>query len=259
MGDIITAIIMENEGGLSLNDLNLIQRLTLKRAYTKGFDPDEVSDKEAGVLDSLVDLGLLDWTYDVTPDGARAAELLDKYSKRERADLQAAKQLAAETKPDMPEDDYVDDDFPFTEGEKDAIKKAGLDMDEIAKIFEALSPVMQAKEAMFTVADRTGFEIRWNESETGQIESVEVFQKSFRSDGLENHQTFYLENFENLVDMYNDITDYMADPTGNEEDYYDEPEDQFRDDVEADADALASAGWGTDEDYGDYGDDGGWY
>lgn len=31
--------------------------------------------------------------------------------------------------------------------------------------------------------------------------------------------------------------------------------DPFRDDVEADADALASAGWGTDEDYGYYGDD----
>lgn len=29
----------------------------------------------------------------------------------------------------------------------------------------------------------------------------------------------------------------------------DEREDQFRDDAEADADALASAGWGTDEDY----------
>ena len=28
----------------------------------------------------------------------------------------------------------------------------------------------------------------------------------------------------------------------------------FRDDVEADADTLASAGWGTDEDYGYYGD-----
>jgi len=27
-------------------------------------------------------------------------------------------------------------------------------------------------------------------------------------------------------------------------------------DVEADADTLASAGWGTDEDYGYYGDDG---
>lgn len=34
----------------------------------------------------------------------------------------------------------------------------------------------------------------------------------------------------------------------------DEPEeDHFRDDVDADADALASAGFGTDEDYGCYG------
>lgn len=32
--------------------------------------------------------------------------------------------------------------------------------------------------------------------------------------------------------------------------------DMFRDDVEADADALASAGFGTDEDYGYFGDDG---
>ena len=32
-------------------------------------------------------------------------------------------------------------------------------------------------------------------------------------------------------------------------------EDQFMDDVEADADVLRSAGWGTDEDYGFYGDD----
>ena len=29
--------------------------------------------------------------------------------------------------------------------------------------------------------------------------------------------------------------------------------DQFMSDAEADADALASAGWGTDEDYGYYG------
>ena len=31
---------------------------------------------------------------------------------------------------------------------------------------------------------------------------------------------------------------------------YDEPEDPFLSDTEADADVLASAGWGTDEDYG---------
>ena len=30
--------------------------------------------------------------------------------------------------------------------------------------------------------------------------------------------------------------------------------DQFMSDAEADADAFASAGWGTDEDYGYYGD-----
>jgi hypothetical protein len=32
--------------------------------------------------------------------------------------------------------------------------------------------------------------------------------------------------------------------------------DGFRDDVEADADVLRSAGWGTDEEYGFFGDDG---
>jgi hypothetical protein len=31
-------------------------------------------------------------------------------------------------------------------------------------------------------------------------------------------------------------------------------EDHFRDDVEADADVLKSAGWGTDEDYGGFDD-----
>jgi predicted nucleic acid-binding Zn-ribbon protein len=34
-----------------------------------------------------------------------------------------------------------------------------------------------------------------------------------------------------------------------------EEHDQFNSDAEADADVLASAGWGTDEDYGYYGDD----
>lgn len=35
---------------------------------------------------------------------------------------------------------------------------------------------------------------------------------------------------------------------------YDGPEDHFRDDVEADADVLRSAGMGVDEDYGCFGD-----
>lgn len=36
---------------------------------------------------------------------------------------------------------------------------------------------------------------------------------------------------------------------------YDDERDPFRDDVEADADVLRSCGWGTDEDYGYYGED----
>lgn len=35
-------------------------------------------------------------------------------------------------------------------------------------------------------------------------------------------------------------------------------EDNFRSDAEADADVLASAGFGTDEDYGYFGEDNGW-
>jgi hypothetical protein len=46
--------------------------------------------------------------------------------------------------------------------------------------------------------------------------------------------------------------DQFDDRTDEERDPGDEPEDQFRDDVEADADTLASAGYGTDEDYGGY-------
>lgn len=40
----------------------------------------------------------------------------------------------------------------------------------------------------------------------------------------------------------------------NEDDYEREREDNFRDDVDADANTLASAGYGTDEDYGYYGE-----
>lgn len=37
--------------------------------------------------------------------------------------------------------------------------------------------------------------------------------------------------------------------------YEDGEHDPFNSDAEADADVLRSAGWGTDEDYGHYGDD----
>ena len=45
-----------------------------------------------------------------------------------------------------------------------------------------------------------------------------------------------------------DVSEYEGEPQR------DEPWDSFRTDAEADGDALASAGMGTDEDYGCYGD-----
>lgn len=42
-----------------------------------------------------------------------------------------------------------------------------------------------------------------------------------------------------------------------DEAFFEEPEDNMTD-AQADADTLASCGWGTDEDYGYYGGDDGW-
>lgn len=51
---------------------------------------------------------------------------------------------------------------------------------------------------------------------------------------------------------YDSQGDYFDDEY--EFDDYDDEHDPFLSDAEADADALASAGWGTDEDYGGYDD-----
>ena len=65
-------------------------------------------------------------------------------------------------------------------------------------------------------------------------------------------------------DEGDDMTEYDDDQQDDDDDdehgFNREPrEDHFRDDVDADANALASAGWGTDEDYGGNYFDGGDY
>lgn len=61
-----------------------------------------------------------------------------------------------------------------------------------------------------------------------------------------------MDDFENdlCFDCDDDCSEFDDEPDFDDND---EPRDQFRDDVEADADVLASAGWGCDEDYGYYG------
>ena len=67
------------------------------------------------------------------------------------------------------------------------------------------------------------------------------------------------DGFEDAIEVANEIgTDVMRERNGEvelawsfeESGCADEPWDGFNSDAEADADALASAGWGTDEDYG---------
>jgi len=67
------------------------------------------------------------------------------------------------------------------------------------------------------------------------------------------------DGLEDAIEVANEIgTDVMRERDGEVELVWsfeesgcaDEPWDGFNSDAEADADALASAGWGTDEDYG---------
>ncbi len=67
------------------------------------------------------------------------------------------------------------------------------------------------------------------------------------------------DGLEDAIEAANEIgTDVMRERDGEVELVWsfeesgsaDEPWDGFNSDAEADADALASAGWGTDEDYG---------
>ena len=67
------------------------------------------------------------------------------------------------------------------------------------------------------------------------------------------------DGLEDAIEVANEIgTDVMRERDGQVELVWsfeesgcaDEPWDGFNSDAEADADALASAGWGTDEDYG---------
>jgi hypothetical protein len=73
------------------------------------------------------------------------------------------------------------------------------------------------------------------------------------------------DGLEDAIETANELgTDVLRDRDGTTEVVWsfdesgtadeEEPWDGFNSDAEADADALASAGWGTDEDYGGYED-----
>ena len=70
-----------------------------------------------------------------------------------------------------------------------------------------------------------------------------------------DERDFGVEPSNEWVSEWNEAQDVVEydDPMADEMEQG--PEDHFRDDVEADSDTLASAGYGTDEDYGYFGGD----
>jgi len=76
----------------------------------------------------------------------------------------------------------------------------------------------------------------------------------------ENHSFLIQEQVREFTgnDQFVIDDEFSEEPDELDVDYTrrDEPEDQFRTDAEADGDVLASAGMGTDEDYGYFGNDG---
>jgi len=99
------------------------------------------------------------------------------------------------------------------------------------------------------------------EDENNDDESQEVWDKSL--DEIIDHLGLSLEKATEIKNKYNSLSgeakesylDGLRDAVEQHDslpDEDDEPQDMS--DVEADADALAGAGYGTDEDYGDYGE-----
>jgi hypothetical protein len=68
-------------------------------------------------------------------------------------------------------------------------------------------------------------------------------------DPLHDYEDFNMDNDTNYDD-YNDFNEIVED--GADDFWYDESDDSMDGDHES---ALASAGWGTDEDYGYFGED----
>ena len=77
---------------------------------------------------------------------------------------------------------------------------------------------------------------------TKMAELAMEIEDMFYDDNLDAHQIAKLTGL-----PAEDIAVFLGVMLGIPED---EPYDGFNSDAEADADALASAGWGTDEDYG---------
>lgn len=233
-------------------------------------DPDNVSEKEMSVLDSLMDLGLLDMGYGLTQDGNRAGRLMNKYSRGAGGNMAAAKQLSAEeeTRQHRQEQNRQPrNNFSFSESELAVMTDAGLNEEEIMQIF--LGENMLGGLTHYVVDPRnkemvTAFELGKCENCKGDVQEVNGIHidpegaKRLRLKKMdylpaeitaeEGHDTTFCDE---CVDQADELAAHAENDEMDEMDDDGEPHGSY--DMSDDGDALASAGMGTDEDYGDWG------
>lgn len=108
----------------------------------------------------------------------------------------------------------------------------------------------------YSLSDDDTFAIQWQDKSVYTYRIVSDNEDMSYNVNLISEQdcTADLTNFTPFFSGAVDSEDYWeGDDT--EEDFGDDYEDGYLSDAEADADALASCGWGTDEDYGYFGGD----
>jgi hypothetical protein len=147
----LASLILESED-FSINDLTAVQRAALRSAWKGRLNFDKMTDDSMDVLDSLVDLDLLDLAYETTPAGRKAINNMTGFEQNRKADIHGAKRKVARAERhdanrrnrNEPNGGMGDEYYEgFTPGEISAMKASGLNPTEIK---ELLSEVTQEEE-----------------------------------------------------------------------------------------------------------------
>lgn len=103
---ILKVLVTEN-AAVAYRDLSDIQTITLMRVAAGKTEYDTASPREQGIMDELVDFGLLNMSYEPTPTGLRVAQMGQKYGPRDARRL-SQRNAAAGVSPVVGDGRYSD-------------------------------------------------------------------------------------------------------------------------------------------------------
>ena len=137
----LSSLILESED-FSLNDLDPMQRAVLRRINKLGtnlaINPEKLTPESNEVLDSLVDLGLLDIDWELTREGRHAMWVMGEFENKKKGDKNNARQeYSRRERNDLADVRNVDDNEyyeGFTPGQIAAMKASGLKPEDIREI-----------------------------------------------------------------------------------------------------------------------------